>query len=172
MRRLYSNPPDSGRARQRQRRRGDAGLHVSDRLTVAGIQPDARDVKAGDSAFVIVAEMPAGRKFEDLPDKFFEEMLYDPPESTAAMAPSKTGRWSRTLAQVKNPNGAQQATETRPEIRAADLQRQHGGAQPRLGDRGGRKRLPARGGSFATRYKKVEPDLLAIQDSFRVFGRR
>ena len=27
-------------------------------------------------------------------------------------------------------------------------------------------------GSLATRYKKVEPDLLAIQDSFRVFGRR
>ena len=27
-------------------------------------------------------------------------------------------------------------------------------------------------GALATRYKKVEPDLLAIQDSFRILGRR
>ena len=41
----------------------------TDWTVAGGPNLDARDVKAGDSAFVIVAEMPAGRKFEDLPDK-------------------------------------------------------------------------------------------------------
>ena len=41
----------------------------TDWTVAGGPNLDARDVKAGDSAFVLVAEMPSGRKFEDLPDK-------------------------------------------------------------------------------------------------------
>ena len=147
----------------------------TDWTVAGGPNLDARDVKAGDSAFVIVAEMPAGRKFEDLPDKFFEEMLYDPAGKYGSYGTVEDRKVvSCTLAQVTNPNGAQQSYR-RLALKFAPLTYNGNTVERRslvsATEVGGSVFLLA-AGSLATRYKKVEPDLLAIQDSFRVFGRR
>ena len=105
----------------------------------------------------------------------FEEMLYDPAGKYGSYGTVEDRKVvSCTLAQVKNPNGAQQSYR-RLALKFAPLTYNGNTVERRslvsATEVGGSVFLLA-AGSLATRYKKVEPDLLAIQDSFRVFGRR
>ena len=52
--------------------------YPSEWTVAGGPNLDVRDVKAGDSAFVLVTELPAGKRFEDLKDSFFLDLIFDP----------------------------------------------------------------------------------------------
>ena len=136
---------------------------------------DVRDLKESDSAFVLATDMPAGKRFEDLKDDFFLDLLFDPAGKYGSYGTVEDRKVvSCSLASVTNPNGAQQSYR-RMALKFAPLTYNGNTVERRsvisATEVGGTVFLLA-AGSLATRYKKIEPDLLAIQDSFRVLGRR
>ena len=153
----------------------DVGFSFPPEWTLAGgPNLDVRDVKASDSAFVLAAPMPKNAKFEALKDDFFLEVLFDPA--------GKFGQYGKcddrkvvtsTLEPLSLPTGQKQLYRTMA-IKFAPLT-YNGNTVERKAlisatSVGGTVFMIV-AGALATRYKKMQPDLLEVQQSFRAIGR-
>ncbi len=134
---------------------------------------DVRDLKTSDSAFVLAAALPAGRRLETLTDDWFLELLFDPQgkygaygkvddrkvvssKLTPLSIPAGGTRSYRYIDLKFSPLSYNQNTVERRALLAATAV---GGTAFMLVS-----------GSLATRWKKMKPELLELRDSFRAVG--
>ena len=137
---------------------------------------DVRDVKESDSAFVLVAPLPASkRSIEDIPISWFLDLLF-----------AKGGKYGQygtcddrkvvksDVVAASLPTGGTQLYRTL-DLKFAPLSYNANTVERRAllsATSVGGSVFVLVSGSLATRYKKLQPELLAVRESFRAIGKR
>ena len=142
-----------------------------------GPNMDVRNVRESDSAFLLATPLPAsvGGSVERLADDFFLDVLFDPAGKYGAYGKVEDRKVLSSSVQLINlPSGGTQPYR-RIALKFAPLTYNGNVVERRAllsaTAVGGTVFIMA-AGSLATRYKKMEPELLAIQESFRAQGTR
>lgn len=134
---------------------------------------DVRDVKNSDSAFVLVRALPPRTKFDDLKSDFFLDLIFDPQGKYGAYGAVDDRKvTSSQLLSVNLPSGGQQSYR-RLSLSFAPLTYNQNTVQRRAlisATAVGGSVFVLVTGSLANRYKQLQPDLLAVQESFRAIG--
>ena len=134
---------------------------------------DVRDVRQSDSAFVLVAKLPAKTSFDKLPDDFFLDVIFDPAGKYGqyGRCDDRTVRKS-TLEKLTLPSGGKQAYR-RIDLKFAPLSYNANTVERRAlvsaTSVGGSVFILVTG-SLAMRFKAMKEELQGIQESFRVLG--
>ena len=135
---------------------------------------DVRDVKQSDSAFVLAAPIPSKTKFEALNDEWFLEVLLDPMGKFGQYGKCDDRKVvSSALEATTLPTGQKQSYR-KIELKFAPLTYNGNTVERRAlisATSVGGTVFMIVAGSLATRFKKLKPDLLEIQTSFRAIGR-
>jgi len=139
---------------------------------------DVRDVKTSDSSFVLAAPLPDKRTFESLKDAWFMEVIFNPLGKYGSYGAVEERKVvSSSLVPLRLPSGGEQAYR-RMSLKFAPLTYNMNTVERRAlvsATAVGGTVFILVSGSLATRFKAMQPELVAVQDSFRVLavgGRR
>ena len=134
---------------------------------------DVRDVRQSDSAFVLVAPSPRGKTLEQLPDDFYLSILFDPAGKYGSYGTVEERKVvSSSVVPLSLPTGGKQMYR-RIDLKFAPLSYNLNTVQ-----RHALISATSVGGSvfilvtgcLANRWKKMQPELLEVQESFRVLA--
>jgi len=137
---------------------------------------DVRDVRTSDSAFLIVAPLPAdARSLRELSDTFYTDALFDPAGKYGAYGSVDDARFvSAETIDLSDSRGGRQPYR-RLSLKFSPLTYNQNTVERRAlisaTEVGGAVYIFV-AGCLATRYKKAEGDLRGVQESFRAIGLR
>ena len=146
--------------------------YPEDWTLAGGPNLDVRDVRQSDSAFVLVAPLPRVA-FEALPNDFFLDVLFDPNGKYGAYGQVEERKVvSSSLVSLTLPTGGTQLYR-RLDLKFSPLSYNLNTVQRRAllsATAVGGSVFILVTGSLATRFKKMQPDLTTVQESFRVLA--
>jgi hypothetical protein len=136
---------------------------------------DVRDIKTSDSAFVLAAPLPAKATFDTLKDEWFLKIIFAPEGKYGQYGAVEDRKVvSSKLVDLTLPRGGTQPYRMMS-LKFAPLTYNQNTVERRAlvsATEVGGTVFMLLSGSFATRFKTMQPDLAAVQQSFRVVGRR